>query len=305
MNYFHRFIPKSQRLRDLRRSRLPELMAENSGQAMIEYMLMLVVMVVLIVGLTLAVFQPLSDFLGKLNTVYISCLLETGELPKVLTDSAASCDDKIPTFEVKNLNGSAVDPKNPSSSSENSENQKGESSSSDGSTGDQANGSQNGGGGSSNGSGSNRKSSMIRNGMRTRGGASGELNGDKTTNIPIDNFDAGDGFMSTSTGGRFANKGRQKSKRIDLSGLTEYERKKIEREQQKNRTIAVDAESFTQKKNKKLLVKPPPEKNPEDEVKVDTDFSYYFKIFFFIVIILFIIILMGSQAMQLTNNSDG
>ena len=304
MNYFHRFIPKSQRLRDLRRSRKVALCGKNQGQAMVEYMLMLIVVVILIVGLTLAVFKPLSDFLGKLNNIYISCLLETGELPKVEADGAASCDDKIPKFQVGNLDGSPVNPNNPGSS-QNNENKKGESSSADGSSGDEASGAGSGAGaGGNNPAGGGRKSSMIRNGMRIRGNARGESGGDKVTNLPIDNFDAGDGFMQTNGAGRYGTKGRQKSKRIDLSGLTEYERKKIEREQQKSRTVAVDSESFTQKKNKKLIVKPPEEKKSEDDMKVETDFSYYFKIFFFIVIILFIIILMGSQAMQMTNSSE-
>lgn len=297
MNYFHRIILKSQRLRDLRRPGRSRLILENHGQAMIEYLLMLVVIVILILGLTMAVFKPLSTFITQLNKTYIQCLLETGELPRVGTDTEAVCDAEIPKFQTNNLDGSAVDPDNPKGANQN-ENQRGESSSADGSTGNEA--SSGGGGGSTAG---NRKSSMIRSAMRSKGKARPELGAGKTTNIPVDEFNAGEGFASNSMGA-ISVSGKRRTKKMDLSGLTEFDRKKVEREQQKSRTIATDSESFTQNRNKKLLVKPPPEKKLEDDQNINMDFSGYFKIFFLIIIILFIIILAGSQAMQMTNNSD-
>lgn len=302
MNYFHRFTPNSQRLRDFRRSRYVVIRAGEKGQALVEYMLMLVVAVILIVGLTITFFVPLRNFVADLNNTYIRCLLETGELPRVGTDSSASCDAEVPKFQLGSASGGGAPGSKGGGNKQNTENQKGESSSSDGSSGTEAGKSADNNGGASGGL-SNRRSSMIRNGMRTRGNARGESGGDKTTNIPIDDFNAGEGFVSTNAAGRLS-KAKQKTKQIDLSGLTEYDRKKIERAVEKNRSIAVDSEEFTQKRNRKLLVKPPPEKKLEQDLNVQTDFGGYFKIFFFIVIILFIIILMGSQAMQMTNSSD-
>ncbi len=300
MSYFHRFNLKSQRLRDFRRSRSAVLIEDHKGQAMIEYLLMVVLMVVLLVALTVALFQPLQNFLGDLNNKYVRCLLETGELPRVGVDStsAASCDADLPKFQARNLDGSTDKPGG-SKGSKNSENEKGESSSADGSSGTDA------GGGSSGSASSSRvtKSSLIRNGMRSMGNARSEQASDKTTTIPVDDFSAGEGFNASGSG-RVSSNSKKKTRKIDLSGLSEYDRKKIEKQQDKNRTIAVDSEEFTQKRNKKIIVKPPPQKQLEDDLNVQTDFSAYFKIFFFILIILFIIILMGSQAMQMTNNSD-
>jgi hypothetical protein len=300
MNYFHRITEKSQRLRDFRRSRQTDLTGQQ-GQALIEYLLMLVMVVILIVGLALALFEPLNNFLANLNKGYIQCLLETGELPKMTSESTATCE--LPKLTLKNLDGSSQSQNNGNNKNK-SENQKGESSSADGSSGTDAD--KNKADQSNSGPAlKNRKSSMIRNGMRTNGTARPELGGDKTTNIPVDDFKAGEGFVSTNAAGRIG-RDRQKTKRIDLSGITEYDRRKIEREQEKNRSIAVDSEDFTQNKNKKLTVKPPPDKKiSDDDLNVQSDFGSYFKIFFFIIIILFIIILMGSQAMQMTNNSDG
>ncbi len=294
MNYFHRFNLKSQRLRDFRRSRSSVLIEGHKGQAMIEYLLMVVLMVVLLVALTVALFQPLQNFLRDLNKKYVQCLLETGELPRVGVDStsAASCDADLPKFQAKNLDGS-IDKPASSRPSKDSENEKGDSSSADGSSGTDAGGS----------SARVTKSSLIRNGMRSSGNARAEQANDKTTTIPVDDFNAGEGFNASGSG-RVATVTKKKTRRIDLSSLTEYDRKKIEKQQDKNRTIAVDSEEFTQKRNKKLTVKPPPEKQLQDDLNVQTDFSMYFKIFFAILIILFIIILMGSQAMQMTNNSD-
>ena len=295
MNYFHRITEKSQRLRDFSRSRQSRFLLRNQGQAMIEYLLMIVVMVMLLVGLTMAFFQPLGDFLTRLNNTYIRCLLETGELPKTGAEGAASCDASLPRFEARNMDGSVPNPEGGGGNGS-SENARGESSSADGSSGTEV-------GGGRGAAGRTTKSSLIRNGMRA-GNARPEQAENKTTTIPIDNsFNGGEGFTNSGGSGGVA-QGRQKRKRIDISGLTEYDRKKLAREAEKTRNIAVDSESFTQKKNKKIMVKPPAEKPPEDDLNVKTDFSDYFKIFFFIVIILFIIILMGSQAMQMTNNSD-
>lgn len=302
MNYFHRIAQKAQHLRDLRRPRQTRIVVNYSGQAMIEYLLMIVVTVVLVVGLTIAFFAPLQNFLAALNRTYIRCLLETGELPRVGTESTGICDAEIPKFQAKNMDGSTPNPKDKNKDgSGGSENNNGESSSADGSTGTEVSG----GPGSLSGS-RGRKSSLIRNGMRRKGGARPELGHDnKSVSIPVDNFEAGEGFMSASVEGGLNKKGKRKSKKIDLSGLMEYDRRKVEREKEKSRTIAVDSESFTQKKNKKLIVKPPPEKKAEEDLNVGTDFGSYFKIFFFIIIVLFIVILVVSQAMQMTNNSDG
>lgn len=300
MNYFHRFNLKSQRLRDFRRSRSGVLIEGRKGQAMIEYLLMIVMMVMLLGALTIALFQPLQNFLGDLNNKYVRCLLETGELPRVGVDSTstASCDADRPQFQARNLDGS-IDKPGDKSGSKDSENEKGESSSADGSSGTEA------GGTSGSGSSGSRvtKSSLIRNGMRSNGNARAERASDKTTTIPVDDFNAGEGFNASGSG-RVLTNAKKKTRKVDLSGLTEYDRKKIEKQQDKTRTIAVDSEEFTQKQNKKFIVKPPPEKQLQDDLNVQTDFSAYFKIFFFILIILFIIILMGSQAMQMTNNSD-
>lgn len=253
-------------------------------------------MVVLVVGLAVAFFAPLNDFLAKLNKTYIQCLLETGELPKVGVQAAAVCDEEFPQFQGKNLDGvpDSKDGKN----ADNSENEKGESSSSDGSNGTDV------GGGSSGVNPGNRKSNLIRDGMRSNGSARSEQASDKTTTIPVDDFDAGEGFAASNSGNGFGPRGKKRTNKVDPSSLSEYDRKKLEKEQSKSRAIAVDSESFTQKKNRKLIVKPPPEQKIQDDLNVQTDFSAYFKIFFFIVIILFIIILMGGQAMQMTNNSD-
>jgi hypothetical protein len=300
MNYFHLVSPKSQRLRDFRRSRMDHILEGNSGQALIEYILMVVVTIILLVGLTFAFFTPLQDFLARLNNTYIKCLLETGELPRVGTDAEGICDAEIPSFEAKDIpGGSGIGAS--SGGSNTAENEKGESSSADGDSGTDASGS---GSGAAAARAASRKSSLIRDGLRTRGGAKPELGQGKTTNIPVDRFEAGEGFQSSNPNSQISSRNRQKARKIDLSGLTEYDRRKIENEKDKSRSIAVDSESFTQTRNKKLIVKPPEAKKMEETEDSQTDFGYYFKIFFFIIILLFIIILMGTQAMQLTNNSD-
>ena len=299
MNYFHCINRKSQRLRDLSRSQQSSFAPSVSGQAMIEYLLMLLVAIILISGLTLAVFKPLNDFLARLNNMYIRCLLETGELPKVGNEGTGQCDAELPKFEAKNMDGST--PGKDGKGSQTSENQKGESSSANGDSGTAVGSAGGAGAGSAAGG---RKSSMIRNGMRTNGTARGEQNGNKVTNIPIDSFNEGEGFMNIRDGGGYGRKGTQTTRKLALSALTEYERKQIEREQEKTRSVAIDTESFAQNAKKKIKVKPPEEKIKDEDIQAPSDYGSYFKVFFMIIIVLFIIILMGSQALQMTNNSD-
>jgi hypothetical protein len=277
----------------------------EKGQAVIEYILLVVVSVILVVGVTVAFFKPLQNFVAQLNDTYIKCLLETGELPKVGTQSTGLCDDEMPKFQGKNFDGTLANTSDGSGKNgDGSQNAENKASSTGG--GDSGDGS---GGKSRNAgqldSGYNRKSSLIRNGMQANGSARGDMSSNgKTTEIPVDEFNAGEGFMNVQGGNGYISVARQKKKRIDLSGLMEYDRKQAEREAEKVRTIAMESESFTQTKNKKITVKPPPEKTVDANTDVDTDYSSYFKIFFIIIIILFIIILMGGQALQMTNNSD-
>lgn len=268
----------------------------EKGQALFEYILLAVVVVMLILGISLAFFRPLGTFIAELNGNYIKCLLETGELPKIGADGQGICDDVIPRFTMRNTDGSAITPEQQQRRLE--ENQQAQRNV------DPDGGGSNSGGGASGGRARLAQSSMLRNAARAGRNGRGEGRNDKTVSLPVDGVSAGEGFMNYgSSGGPVAN--RRKTRKVALDGLTEYDRKKIEKAgQEKTIPVTMDAESFTQKPPKKLIVKPPPPKEKEENLNVGTDFGKYFKILFLVVIVLFIVILMGSQALQMTNSDN-
>lgn len=269
----------------------------NQGQAVVEYILIIVVAVLFIGGLSIALFKPLGDFVQGLNQTYVQCLLETGELPTLRSENpSVLCADQFPQFNQLTMDGQPITPGQGGANGKNNQPQE------NASNADTA-----GGSGSSLGAGNtaayNRKSSIIRNGMRGVGNARTDTAGDKTTTIPVDEFNEGSGFMNMSSGGAGRYARRAKERKIAIASMTEYDRKKLEREEQKISNLPLqEGESFTQKAKKKFTVKPPPEKEKEQEIEVGGGFSFYIKIFFLIILVIFILILFGGQAMQISNN---
>lgn len=60
------------------------IVSNSKGQAMVEYILMLVVTLTLLLGLATKLIPQLSDFMQNYAGAYVECLLETGELPPPL-----------------------------------------------------------------------------------------------------------------------------------------------------------------------------------------------------------------------------
>lgn len=272
------------------------MISNEKGQALFEYILLAVVVVMLIVGLSLAFFAPLGTFIADLNGNYIKCLLETGELPKIKADGQGICDDILPRFSMRNTDGSAITPEQQQRRLE--ENREAQRSLDPDGAGNNASA------GASGGRARLTQSNMLRNAARAGRNARGEGRDNKVVSIPMENISSGEGFMNYgSTGGPVGS--RRKTRKVALDGLTEYDRRKIEKAgQEKTVPVMADAESFTQKAPKKIIVKPPTPKEKTDDLNVNTDYGKYFKIFFLVVIVLFIIILMGSQALQMTNSDN-
>ncbi|HPI40080.1 MAG TPA: hypothetical protein PLJ21_04705, partial [Pseudobdellovibrionaceae bacterium] len=61
-----------------------QLKSNQRGQALTEYILVVVVTVAILIGLASQVFTPLQKFLQGYMGSYVECLLETGELPATL-----------------------------------------------------------------------------------------------------------------------------------------------------------------------------------------------------------------------------
>ncbi len=264
----------------------------NAGQAVLEYILMVVVGVTLVVSLSVAIFQPLGQFVDNLNREYIKCLLETGELPQLSSeDQNVVCFDEIPSFVALDAEGN---PLAPGGAGQGGGNQRAESAANrDGQT------TESNGGRTvrSNYRGGGRRSSNSSRAGSERGAS-------KTTVIAVNQeFEEGGGFFSSQSGSGRGSARRKKTRKVALSSLTEYDRQKVERSLEKSKSTPVSSdEGITQARKKKVLVKPPSEKKVLAEISVPVGYGHYLKIFIIIILILFIIIVFGSQAYQMSKN---
>lgn len=152
----------------------PRAKAAQSGQAVIEYILVLVVVVSIILGILYQFNDAFKQYLDRFFGDYIACLLETGELPSLGGDgpSSSECVTPFQEFSIsagRNLAG-------------------GDSSQGNGNSGNSENGSGNGSGNggdssssSSGGGGSNNSNSNLRPANVVNGG--GVANSDSRKNL--------------------------------------------------------------------------------------------------------------------------
>lgn len=88
---------------------------------------------------------------------------------------------------------------------------------------------------------------------------------------------------------------------IGLAGLTEDEKKKLERKSEANRTIA-SGESFATT-NKKVSIKKPEPKVVEQAEEPMT-FGSFFKYLLIAAIIIALVVVLGGQALNISNSGD-
>ena len=263
----------------------------NSGQAVVEYMLLIFVSVTLVVTLATSVFQPLGQFVDNLNRLYIQCLLETGELPQLSSEEESTvCFEEMPQFAALDSEGNPISRDGSSASGSGARNEA--VANRDGQTSNVG------------GAGGTARVNRAGGGIgASRRSASPEGRSDKTTVLPVDqSFNEGSGYFSASTSSGGNRVRPRKTRKVAVASLTDYEKRKLERTLEKTQTLpSGNDEGFTQTK-KKIIVKPPPPPKSTDDLKIDLGYGHYIKMFLLIIFILFVIIVFGSQAFQLSKN---
>lgn len=279
----------------------------QSGQATIEYVLMLVISVGLVLMLMMQLFTPMQKFLDNYMGLYVQCLLEYGELPSFGGESVVTedseCNAKFESFS----GGNGRPPKNGSGSGSDSEKADGSkdgSGSSDGSAvGSSGGGSGGGGGGGGSsyaGSASRGGGRVIRTSRGTRGMDSG---GDgKTVEIALDGGGGG-GYFTSNNGNRIVVV--KKSRAIAMDRIPESVKKKLEKDKNggKSAIIAVDS-GVGESKPKAFALKPPEKKVQIEEDKTEFSIGNTLRIIFIVCIVLVIVIFVGGQFLQMSKSGD-
>lgn len=279
-------------------SQLPQAEKKGiqSGQGLLEYVLLLLFAVGLILGLSAKYFKPMNTWANYYFGTYLQCLLDTGELPSLGGDnSETGCNaEKLKALQVAGLSGNgAAAGLNNSDPSKKNESDKNKSDSSSG-AGDAA--------GSSSSSGKRFGSKPGRGSSGVDGGETSDESKKKTA---LDaKLGSGSRFLkvtpiATATGGN------QKVSRLMLNDPIARKLRDQDKKKEKVQKVA-DADENASGGLKKFKVKKPGSstKSTEEETKLDLSMGNIFRWAFIIMIILLLIIVVGGQLLQLSKRGS-
>lgn len=262
--------------------------SNNSGQATMEYILLLVITVSIILSLTNQFFRPFGQFINNYMGDYVSCLLETGEFPSTGNSATKSeCDFKFQPATAKNGRPGIAGPgSNPSES----EKQK----RGNGSESNSASGAQSGYAGSAGSNASN-----------LNGPPPSARNGDKAGSTKVVEISIGTteeaGFNKAGGGRAYDSQGNARANAVITYGLNSSDQKKAEEEKKvASRVVASDLPA---RSPKKMLVKPPSKADVIAEDKAENwNLGDYFRFLLIAAIIILLIAVIGGQAARLTKS---
>lgn len=289
----------------------------QSGQAMIEYILLMVVTITLVMGLMLQFFRPMQVFIKGFMGTYVQCLLETGELPALggpnnmkdssgcmLTWEQAIVQGKgDPTYLERSIAKDGIKGggskgrtgSGGSGSGDSAGGKGGKKGSGSGSEGNEQAGSGSYAGSSSRGKGRGLFDRSSSRPGADGGGASGQ--NDKTVTIALNDGNGKDKFFKVRD---FASvQDRSKKAVLDMSMLSQTEREKVEKENKASSRV-IASEPGMRKPEKRVMIKKEQEKPKVVAPEEPMTFGNYFRIFFIICIIILLVILLGGQALQIS-----
>lgn len=290
----------------MKKSQFTSGLPNERGQAALEYVLMLVIIVALIIGLTSQIIKPMDAFIKNYMGSYVQCLLEMGELPTVgsedttLEDEGCNARFQAGTWaRGRPPNGSGS---GGSSSGNGSGSDKDGSGSKSGGSGSDGSGSGGSSGGTYAGSQSRGGSRFMNRGRRPSSGVeSGGAAQGKVVEIALEGGGSG-GFFRGSSGGSYGPRAA-KTRSVAITGLTEAERKKLEKKSNgEGKASIVTGEQLTPPV-KKLAVKKPPVKTFEKEEEPFT-IGNFIRILFIVAIILALVVFLGGQALQMSKSFE-
>ena len=282
----------------------------QSGQAVVEYILMLVVLVAIGMNFVDLFAKPFQSFTSDFMGTYTSCLLETGELPRLNSTATSECQPPkmgkgTPRAQSTSIGGSGGSSGGGSSANINKDSKSGSSSSSSSSNGKDGAGS---GPGGSNGGGGNRSLSRGSggrgsNGFAPRTTSDGALSGGgKVTEIAVNGNSSseGGGFFKAGSNGYSVFAGDQrKTRSISMAGMTDAQRDKLtKREPNVGRTVAT-YDTLGSKAKKIEIKKKIAAAQLENEEQQTANVGAWFRYLIIIAIIIIIIALIGGQVAQM------
>ncbi|WP_374076400.1 hypothetical protein [Bdellovibrio bacteriovorus] len=261
---------------------------------------MLVITVSLIIALMNQIFKPFGEFVDNYMGKYVGCLLEYGELPSFGSEAGSPVDEDS-ECEKRFQKGSATAGRPPiNGGSGGSSGGKGSSKNGGGS--DSSDSSGGGSSGTYAGSSSRGGSRYVASRRRpSRGMESGDsAGGGKVVEIALESG-GNNGFFRGSNGRNYVGPNRKRMA-VAITGLTEAERKKLEKKAEGTSHIMSAGEGL-QPPPKKIAVKPPEKKVPVEELPPMT-IGNFIRYLFIAGIIIALVIFIGGQALQMSKSGE-
>lgn len=287
----------------VKKSQITARLNNNQGQALIEYVLMLIITVSIVIALMNQIFKPFGDFVDNYMGKYVSCLLEYGELPSFGSEVPSAVEDDS-ECNKRFQKGSLANGRPPAAGrgGSGSDGEKGDSSK-EGASAGTSDDSSGGGSGTYAGSSSRGGSRFVNSGRRPSSGVeSGDAQaGGKVVEIALEGGGSGGFFKSRGGGGSYYQGGR-KTASVPITGLTEAEKKKLQKKAEGTAKIIKVDETIAQDP-KKTVVKPPELKTelpPEEPLTIGNFIRYLFIAALIIALVIFI----GGQALQMSKSMD-
>jgi hypothetical protein len=265
-------------------------LANSRGQAFVEYVLVLIIAVSLVLMLSNYFFKPFGEFVSDYMGKYTACLLQYGELPTLGSEIPSSVDEegecnarfKAATIAQgrpeKDGNGSqttkTTSTKSPDKDSKSRQSQ----------------------------GGSNSGPSVSIAGQGSRGAETGSSRGASGKVVEI--------ALDSGSDGRFFNSNRSsagslrrpdKTSYVPILGLSEADRKNLDRKEGRSR---ITAENSIKRPTKKLLVQKPPTRMPAEAEETLWTIGNFIRFLFIAALIIALVVFIGGQALQMSKNFE-
>ncbi|WP_413292174.1 hypothetical protein ACLSU7_12285 [Bdellovibrio sp. HCB185ZH] len=282
----------------VKKSKYSARLKSNGGQAVIEYVLMLVISVSLVLMLMTQIFKPFQAFVQSFMGDYLACLLETGELPQLGADTLkeSECKFSFQGVSGNNSNSSNTGKSNSSNSSS--------SSSSDASSSKSSSSSSSSSGTYAGSSSRPRGSNSISSARAPKQGVSGngDVGGGKVIEITLEGGGAGT-LYKAKNGSSYVVEGGRRVASLPISGMTEEDRKKLEKRAESGKKSTV-VSSDMNTKPKKTAVKKPEARTVAEAAEEPVTFGNFIRWLFIAALIIALVIFLGGQALQFSKSGE-
>lgn len=264
----------------------------NSGQAVIEYLLVLLVTVAIILGVIYQFNDAFRVYAKSYFGDYLACLLETGELPSIGGEGNGICNAEFAEFSIDNgrpLVGAGFQRGGSGGSSKkNDESSKSTKSDSEGGGGSSYV-ARNSGGSSGGGFRSRGPSRM---GGEFEGGSKKSKNnytGSSNVSIPPGTFTGG-----SSRGPEYNS----------YAGIDSYvERRRVDEKEETNK-IAMKGSNTAVKEPQRLRVNRQVAAVKQDQAESEFTIGNFLRIMLILAIIIALVVFLGGQALQISKSMD-